>query len=311
MMMCRFFLLMLVAGCSNAEQSAEIDAPTFSLSGHLEDRRIREASGLARSQRSNDLLWVINDRGSKERVYAIRENGESLGNFEPRKAKNTDWEDLASFFYDDQPTLMIADIGDNDAKRKHRTLYFLTEPLPADDGEARVDWAVDYRYPDGPRDAESAAVDIDNGVALILSKRDLPPALYSVPLNPTPAQSSDDKPLLAKRLGNVTSLPSPTREELALAPKLKDWFWQPVGMDISADNRAAVVLTYRAIYLFQRLPQQSWLEALNTAPRRFSIGNLENAEAVAFSDPHGTVIVTGEKRNSPVIRIDLNGALGP
>jgi hypothetical protein len=78
-------------------------------------------------------------------------------------------------------------------------------------------------------------------------------------------------------------------------------------MDISEDNRAAIILTYRAVYYFQRQPGQSWLDALNGKPLRVSIGNLKNAEAVAFGDDQRSVFVTGEKKHSPIIRIDFNG----
>ena len=72
--------------------------------------------------------------------------------------------------------------------------------------------------------------------------------------------------LTAKWLGTITSLPQPSRQDVEFAPKTKDWHWQPVGMDISADNLAAVILTYRAVYYYQRQPGQDWLDALNTQP---------------------------------------------
>lgn len=217
-----------------------------------------------------------------------------------------DWEDLASFQLDDTPYLMVADIGDNDAKRKHRTLYFVEEPTPEKKGETKIDWQVDFTYPDGPRDAESAAVDIDQQRALILSKRDIPPRLYEVPLR----TESDDK-VTATRLGNIRSLRRPSRQEVEFAPKTKDWYWQPVGMDISEDGLAAVILTYQAVYYYQRQPDQDWLHALNTRPVRVSLGNFKNAESVAFGDDKREVFVTGENKHSRLLRVDLSGVTAP
>ena len=85
------------------------------MSGYLEDERIREASGLARSGRQTDLLWVHNDRGNKPRVFAIGTDGAQRGDFRLQDVDNNDWEDLASFLVDDVPYLMIAEVGDNDA----------------------------------------------------------------------------------------------------------------------------------------------------------------------------------------------------
>ena len=70
--------------------------------------------------------------------------------------------------------------------------------------------------------------------------------------------------------------------------------------------RAAVVLTYRAVYYFLRRPDQSWFEALNTQPIRIGLGNFQNAEAVAFADDNRTVMVTGENKNSLLLRVDLD-----
>lgn len=289
--------MLALAGCSNAEQPATL---AFEAAGRLEDGRIREASGLARSQRQPGTLWTINDSGAKEVLYAVDHGGASLGRTELRKSKNRDWEDLASFTLDGEPYLVVADIGDNDARHKSRKLYFLKEPK-AGKKSTTVDWEVTFEYPNGPRDAEAAAIDIENERVLILSKRDIPPALYEVPL-----RSTDDKKVTATWLGTVNSLPLPSRRDVEFAPKTKDWHWQPTGMDISQDNRAAVILTYRAVYYFLRRPGQDWFDALNTKPIRIGLGNFRNAEAVAFADNNRTVVVTGENKNSLLLRVDLD-----
>jgi len=290
--------LFVLSACSQAEPPSR---PVAVKIGKLEDARILEASGLARSQRSENLLWVINDNGAGEWLHAISPRGARRGEFNLKKSKNRDWEDLASFTLDDTPYLLVADIGDNDAKHKTRTLYVVEEPEAKKKQASRVAWKVEFEYPDGPRDAESIAVDVHNGRALVLSKRDIPPVLYEIPLQP-----GSNKTLTAKWLGTITSLPAPSRQDVEFAPKTKDWHWQPVGMDISADDLAAVILTYRAVYYFERQPDQDWFAALNTRPRRVSIGNLRNAEAVAFGDDGRRVVVTGENKHSWILLIDFS-----
>ena len=157
-------LLLAIAGCSNAEQPVPIG---FEVVGALEHSKIREASGLAPSRRQSGLLWIINDNGAKEIVHAIDGRGHRLGEFQLKKSRNRDWEDLASFRLDETPYLMIADIGDNEARRNKRTLYFVEEPLPEKKADAISSWKVDFQYPGGPRDAESAAVDIDKQHGLL------------------------------------------------------------------------------------------------------------------------------------------------
>lgn len=292
-------LLLAISGCSGAEQPVPIG---FEVVGALEHSKIREASGLARSRRQSGLLWIINDNGAREIVHAIDGRGHRLGEFQLKKSRNRDWEDLASFRLDETPYLMIADIGDNEARRNKRTLYFVEEPSPEKKAVAKTSWNVDFRYPNGPRDAESAAVDVDKQRVLILSKRDVPPRLFEVPLYDETGET-----VTATLLGAINSLPRPTRQEIEFAPKLKVWHWQPVGMDISADNLAAVILTSAAVYYFERQPEQSWLDALNTKPVRISLGNFQNAEAISFGDKPREVFVTGENKNSRLLRIDLAG----
>lgn len=295
----QLILLLAVAGCSNIEQPAFL----FDVSGRIEDKTILEASGLARSQRETGLLWVINDNGNKDRVHALNAFGMRLGEFDLRKGNNRDWEDLASFRHDGTPYLMIADIGNNEARHDHGTLYFVPEPTPEMKSEAVTEWTVRFRYPEGPRDAESAAIDVANSRALVLTKRDLPPRLYAVPL-----LAGADNILEAEFLGTISSLTRPSRQDVEFAPKTKDWWWQPVGMDISQDDRAAVVMTYRAIFYFERDSDQDWYDALNGVPLIVSLGNFENAEAVAFGDNARTVIVTGENEHSRILSVDLEGA---
>ncbi len=239
-------------------------------------------------------------------MHAVSPDGARRGEFKLKKSDNKDWEDLASFRLDGEAYLMIADIGDNNARRKKRTLYFVREPLAEPDAKATTNWEVSYRYPDGPRDAESAAVDVAGGRALILSKRDIPPQLYAVPL-----QAESENTVVATPLGTITSLPRPTRQDVEFAPKTDDWHWQPVGMDISDDGLAAVILTYSAVYYYQRTADQDWVDAFRSRPLRIGIGNFQNAEAVAFADDARTVVVTGENRHALLISVDLQGVAAP
>ena len=144
-------LLLAVAACSNPEPPT---APAFSVSGKLQDPKILEASGLARSHRQANLLWIINDDGAI--AHAVDHAGARSGEFKLKNSRNRDWEDLASLTLHDKPYLMIADIGDNTAQRKHLSLYFVAEPDADNKNVAEVAWRVRYRYAHRPRDAAPA-----------------------------------------------------------------------------------------------------------------------------------------------------------
>jgi endonuclease/exonuclease/phosphatase family metal-dependent hydrolase len=297
-----FTTLLLLAlgaasGCSPAEQQPGANGQT-TLVGTLENNDVDEASGMARSQRSPDILWVVNDDGPSV-LHAIDTTGGMLGRVKIADASNRDWEDMASFTLDGVPYLLLADIGDNDGDRKDVRFYVVEEPDPA---EKKVDyaWRVDFSYPGGPRDAEAVAVDVENDRVLVMSKRDIPARLYSVPLRP-----DSDKRQEASALAAVGGLPQPSRRDVEYAPRTDDYYWRPTGMDLSDDGNRAIVLTYGGVFLFDREPGTDWAEAFQGVPTVVSRTRNRQAEAIAFSAAGNAVFITIEQRNAPLFRLPL------
>jgi hypothetical protein len=301
-------IVLLLAACSEpvAEPPVDERRPRLIVAGQLENEDLIEASGLARSQRDPDILWSINDGGSKPRLYAFDSAGSHRGRIKLDDAKNRDWEDIASFTLDGEPWLLVADIGDNDSRREKVSFYVVAEPDLSEDDKIRDKPAgeVEFRYPDGPRDAEAVVVDTANERVLVLTKRNLPPVLYEVPLRP-----GTEDTVTAKWLGPVESLPLPSRQDVNQAVLTKNWHWQPTGMDISADGRLAVILTYRAIYVFRVQPDADLYDALSGQAYALGLGNFRDAESVAFHADSESIFVTVERRHAPLLRIDLKGGL--
>ena len=290
--------LAFLVSCQPATDSATTES-RLTVSGRLQNAEIDEASGLAASRRDPDILWVINDDGPAV-LYAIDTRGAARGVTRVSKAHNRDWEDLASFSLQETPYLLIADIGDNEAKRDNLTLYVIEEP-DLENGNAKIAWQFDFRYPDGPRDAESIAVDAANERILVMSKRDIPAVLYELPLRP-----ANDETVVARRIGLMSSLPQPRRQDVVNAPILYNWFWQPSGMDIKADGSAAIVVTYDALYYYPRAAGQKWRVALSQPPYGLGLGKTKNVEAIAFSNDGDAAFVTAEQRHAPLLRVDLS-----
>jgi hypothetical protein len=302
-------LAFALGGCSSpADETVEPTASRSRLivAGQLESDELVETSGIARSQRSPDLLWAINDSSSKPRLHAFDTSGFHRGRIKLDGVKNRDWEDLASFSVDGTPYLLVAETGNNDAKHDTMALHVVLEPDLTEDDKVKVEpaWSIRFRYPDDRRDVEAVAVDAANGRVFLLSKRDWPPVFYEVPLFPP----SDDT-VIAKYLGKVTTLPEPSRQDREHAVFTKDWHWQPTGMDISPDGRLAVILTYRGVYLYQLDAGRSLYESLSGQAYGFGLGNFREAESVAFSADGNSIFVTLEGRHAPLLRIDINGAL--
>ncbi len=268
--------------------------------GKLQESKIDEASGLARSHREEHRFWTLNDSGSAAVLYALGEDGSHLGSVRMRGGSNIDWEDLASFEFNGRPQLLVADIGDNVGRRKHVTLYIMDEPTPSSD-EITPSWQIDFAYPDGPKDAEAVAVDGHERVAYVLSKRTIPARLYSISL--AAENIGTDTIAMASFLGTIESIPQPTPEDLERALAEKNWHWQPTAMDFSADGRAAIILTYRAVYLYKRRGDEPWLETLQRSPTTFPLGDIREAESAALNA--GSIFLTVEAHHAPIYRIDI------
>ena len=203
----------LMPAAAGASESGQGLYGPVEQTGAIVDPEISEASGLAASSLDDTLFWVINDSGNPATLFAIARDGRVRAKY-TIDAPNYDWEDLAAFSLDNTAYLLIADIGDNLAVRPVCNLYIVAEPKVTDTTPATVPallpvkWRIEFRYPDGPRDCESVAVDARRKRILLLSKRDKPPVLYELPLLPASGV------IQAEPVGPVTTIPPPTPEEL-------------------------------------------------------------------------------------------------
>jgi hypothetical protein len=277
-----FFLLSLIPLA--AEVIPKIQSPA-----------ITEASGLAVSSTNKDYLWTLNDSGGTPQVHIFGSDGSDHGQVTIEGCSNTDWEDLASFTLDGKNYLLIAGTGDNAAKRPSVSLIIIPEPaLPAAgkrlDASITPAWQIQFAYPDGPRDCESVAVDVQAGKILLLSKRTKPPEIYEVPLKPAKSEA----PLSAVLIG-TTAVVSSTFPFMPYGN-------QPTGFDISADGRLAAVITYSEVFLFPRQPKETWAAAFARKPIALPPHQLQQAESVAISKDGKSVIAISEGKNSPIRR---------
>ncbi len=266
----------------------------------IQSPAITEASGLAVSSANPEFLWTHNDSGGTPQVHLIGSDGSDHGQVTVSGCANTDWEDLASFTLAGKNYLLIADTGDNDAKRPSVSLIIIPEPsLPAAGKrlEATVApaWQIHFTYPGGPRDCESVAVDSKAGKILLISKRTKPPEVYELPLRPTKTEASI--PLSAVLIGNTAVV--------SAALPFMPYGNQPTGLDISADGQLAAVITYSEIFLFPRQPKETWAIALSRRPTALPPHHLKQAEAVALAKNGETVFAISEGKSSPIIRLPV------
>lgn len=259
---------------SVAGDSSRIDC------GAIENDRLREISGIAASWRNPGILWVHNDSGDRNRIYAIDGRGRHRGTFTLVGARARDWEDIAvgpgpapgaSYIY-------VADIGDNDNKFPAVHVYRVREPALPDTlapGKFRL-LQVDrltFTYPDRPRDAETLMIDPLSGDLYIVTKREKQVRVYRAAAPITPGE----------------------QQELVLAAKLP--FRYAVAGDISRDGRKILIKSYSEIYYWQRRRPEPLAQALRRPPQRVPYVPEPQGEAVCW-DPDGAgYYTTSEERN--------------
>jgi DNA-binding beta-propeller fold protein YncE len=137
----------------------------------IKDARITESSGLAVDPAGN-LYWTVNDSGDRGVAYGIGLDGTVQGTLNFR-AQPRDVEAVAVH----EGRLYVADIGDNNDRRRLVRVYVFTNPRA--NGLTVTYHAYDFRYPDGPQNAETLLVN-DSGRLFIVTK-ERKAAIYEAP----------------------------------------------------------------------------------------------------------------------------------
>lgn len=275
------------------EASAAADSP-FREGYWIPSPALPELSGLAASRRDPLLMWALSDSGNPAELVSIRAGSLATHAVSVEGTINHDWEDLASFEMDGQSWLLIADTGDNLWLRSEVSLILVPEP-DAEAVSVRPARTLRVRYEDGPRDCEAMAVDPVGRRVLLADKTREPVGLYEVSLDAPPGVQ------VARRIASFPPLvPAPRPRVQSLNSRQSRGL--PTGMDLSADGRRLVVLTYRSATLFERLPEQDWAQALARPRVSVMLPPVTLAESIALDGPATSAWIGTETRPAGLFR---------
>jgi len=289
----RMTLLALVALSLVAADAIDVAYTAPEKLGEVENELVRESSGLAISRRDASMLWTHNDSGDGPVLYAMDRQGKHVGAVMLDGVWARDWEDMASATFNDTPTLIVGDIGDNPRKRRRVTVYFIEEPT-ADDAQPIIHdghemfpkvepLTLHLEYPDGSHDGEALTVDPTTNHLYLISK-----------------EHGGNRETTMYRTAIPDDLTGQTRE-LEAVGRLP---YRPVqAADMSADGRRLIVLIPGAAYLYDRGADESWAEAIKRPALRVRIPGLRQGEAIAFGQDGLTLYLTSEQRPTPLYRI--------
>ncbi len=244
---CAAIAVAVMPGCGDAQtSSAAVRSPSTMTAvavdsasicrvadaGRALPEAVRETSGLARGIRDSSRFWTHNDSGDEPVIYAIDAGGRLLQSIRVAGAAATDWEDIESGPCDGGSCLFIADIGDNERKRKTIDVYRVPEPRA---GSAAAVNAVKLtmQFPDAAQDAEAIFL-LPSGELYVVTKgRHSTIALYAMG-----AANGGAGMVTLRKVRELFPQPTNERDRVTAATSSPDGGW--VG-----------VRTYRTMYLYR------------------------------------------------------------
>jgi hypothetical protein len=236
--------------------------PSIDAVGTVASDELVEASGLAASRTTPDVLWSHNDSRGEPALYAFDRSGADLGGFTVPDAFSIDWEDMAAGPAPDGQGayLYVGDMGDNFGIRDG-VIYVWRVPdlAPSSmDGAFPESVAIVLQMPGGAQDAEALFID------------PVEPALYVV------TKSRTEATVLK---GPMTSTDEPAPME-AVATVFLDA--EVSGADITVDGSIIALRGYRTVWMWSRTAGQTIAEALAASPCEAPSAEERQGEAIAF-----------------------------
>ena len=210
-------------------------------------------------------------------MFAVDEEGQTVGVVEFRGATARDWEDMAlagGFMF-------AGDIGDNRASRDSIQVYRVPEPSGFDgaNNPPRAE-RMDLRYPDGAHDAEALLVHPVTGEVAVITKAARGAAgLYT-------AKGFTEGRVTLERVASVP---------VSLA----------TGAAVSPDGSSVIVRDYTDAYLFT-LGGEGLATAFDRPPRRIDMPFAVQAEAVTFAADGQSLLTTHEGAGATVFSVPLS-----
>ncbi|HYU85926.1 MAG TPA: SdiA-regulated domain-containing protein [Kribbellaceae bacterium] len=142
----------------------------------IDDERITESSGLARSHKHKDIWWTINDSGDSARLFALDTEGKVVAEL----TYSAEVHDVEAIAVGTDDKIYVADIGDNVRDRKQVHVYVIREPEDLQDQKVKYR-QYDFAYPDGPHNAEALLVEPQTNRMFIVTKEVPKSTIWSLP----------------------------------------------------------------------------------------------------------------------------------
>jgi DNA-binding beta-propeller fold protein YncE len=279
-------VLLLLFVCS----AASLLQAQRQITGRLSSPVLNEVSGVAVSQRHQNILYVHNDSGDSSRFFAINTEGKLITTYYFKAKLNgfagvLDCEDIAVGAGSEkgQSYIYLADIGDNLGWRSTLQVYRFKEPALQPRADTLTAAILNLTYPNGKHDAETILIDPMDKLICIISKREDSVGVYTCALN----FKNNDNVVLQQKC------------KLHFDNKgKKNWI---VSGAISADGTQVLLKSLEHVYYWKRLDNEPIYKTLQRNPIiQTAFVSHGQEEGIAFSPDGNSYYVTAEGAGSAI-----------
>ena len=249
----------------------------------VHEKMLTEASAIVASQRRPGVYWTLNDSKNEPMLFAVDQQGRSLGRFRVRNAENVDWESLQlGPGGDDGAALYIGDTGDNKGNRREMVIYRVPEPEPAAarGGTASTAMAEAFRfvYPEGPHNTEAMLVHPETGEVLLITKE---PDGHSLVFRvPTPLDGQ--RVAVLEQVGTVDVSGLAANGDLV------------TDASVAPDARRVIVRTYTSALEYDVVDGAPLASIWDHSPRIIPLDDGTKGEGVTYRADGSALITIGE-----------------
>jgi hypothetical protein len=260
-----FLLILIITSCNTG---------LLIIKGNL-PKTLNEVSGTEKTTKS-EFIWMLNDGGNKSVIYGVNKKGNIKKELKI-KAKNNDWEDLAS---DNKGNLYIGDFGNNQNKRKNLAILKIDASDLKKDKSVKVD-RISFRYENQnkfPPKSKKMYFDCEaffyfNDNLYLFTKSRVKGDHGKTNLYKMPAKEGNH---VAKFISSFST-----------CEDLKCWI---TSVDISDDGKQVALLTQTAVWLFSDFTSDDFFNSsIETYPFDFE----SQKEGVCFKN-NNTLYITDE-----------------
>lgn len=226
--------------------------------------------------KDSELIWIQEDGGNQPKLYAVNHKGEIQKEIYV-KAKNHDWEDLAS---DKEGNIYIGDFGNNYSKRKHLKILKIDKKYldkkNAEVEEIEFKYENQYKFPPKKKGLffDSESFFYFKNYFYIFTKSRVKKEYGKTSLYKIPAVKGKHT---AKLIGEFDN-----------GKKIDSWI---TSADISDDGKKVVLISQKNILIFTEFKNDNFFSG---KVKRIKLEHQSQKEGVCFKN-NNTLIITDEK----------------